>query len=68
MAVALDPAVATRTNRCYVAVETGSELCRGQSVVDHLHLLGRPPNAVVVVEASRERFLRMLFGAVAGPT
>lgn len=68
MAVALEPAVATRTSHCFVAVETGSELCRGQSVVDHLHLLGRPPNAEVVVEASRERFLRMLFGAVAGPT
>jgi purine nucleosidase len=68
MAVALDPAVATRVSRCFVAVETGSELCRGQSVVDHLHLLGRQPNAEVVVEASRERFLRMLFEAVTGPT
>jgi purine nucleosidase len=64
MAVALDPAVATRTNRCFVAVETESELCRGQSVVDHLHLLGREPNVEVVLEASRERFLRMLFEAV----
>ena len=68
MAVALDHAVATRTSRCFVAVETGSELCRGQSVVDHLHLLGRQPNAEVVVEASRELFLRMLYGAVTSPT
>jgi purine nucleosidase len=62
----LDPTVATRAQRCFVAIETVSELCRGQSVVDHLHLLGREPNAEVVVEASREQFLRILFDAVRG--
>jgi purine nucleosidase len=64
MAIALDPTVATRTHRCFVAIETVSPLCRGQSVVDHLHLMGREPNAEVVMEASREQFLRMLFDAV----
>jgi purine nucleosidase len=64
MAIALDPTIATRAHRCFVAIETVSELCRGQSVVDHLHLLGREPNAEVVVEASREQFLRILFDAV----
>ena len=64
MAIALDPAVATRTHRCFVAIETVSPLCRGQSVVDHFHLLGREPNAEVVMEASREQFLRMLYDAV----
>jgi purine nucleosidase len=64
MAIALDPTVATRAHRCFVAIETVSELCRGQSVVDHLHLLGREPNAEVVVEALREQFLRILFDAV----
>ena len=63
-AIALEPGVATRTSRCFVAVETGGEWCRGQSVVDHLDLLGREPNAEVVVEASRERFLRILSEAV----
>jgi purine nucleosidase len=64
MAVALDPAVATHTERCFVAIETRGDLCRGQSVVDRLGILGREPNAEVVLEASRERFLRMLFEAV----
>jgi purine nucleosidase len=64
MAIALDPKVATRTQRCFVAIETVSPLCRGQSVVDHLHLMGREPNAEVVMEASREQFLRILFDAV----
>jgi purine nucleosidase len=64
MAVALDPAVATDTQRCFVAIETQSDLCRGQSVVDHLELLGREPNAEVVLAASRERFLQILYDSV----
>jgi purine nucleosidase len=64
MAVALDPSVATHTERCFVAVETRGDLCRGQSVVDRLGILGREPNAEVVLEASRDRFVRMLFDAV----
>jgi purine nucleosidase len=64
MAVALDPAVATHTERCFVAIETRGDLCRGQSVVDRLGILGREPNAEVVIEASRESFVRMLFDAV----
>ena len=43
------------------------DLCRGQSVVDRLGILGRQPNAEVVLEASRERFVRMLFDAVSEP-
>jgi purine nucleosidase len=64
MAIALDSTVATRTHHCFVAIETVSPLCRGQSVVDHLHLMGREPNAEVIMEASREQFLRILFDAV----
>ena len=37
-----------------VAVETQSDLCRGQTVVDHLMMMGRPPNVEVVLEVSRE--------------
>jgi len=64
MAIALDPQTAIRTERLFVAIETESSLCRGQSVVDHLHVLGREPNAEVVREASRQRFLNMLHEAV----
>jgi purine nucleosidase len=64
MAIALDPTVATVTQRRFVAIETQSNLCRGQSVVDHLQLMGREPNAEVVTEASRQKFLQMLRDAV----
>lgn len=64
IAIALDPGVATATERRFVAIETASALCRGQSVVDHLQVMGREPNVEVVVSASRERFLRLLFDAV----
>lgn len=66
MAVALDPAVATKTRRLFVAVETGGAWSRGQTVVDRLGVTGREPNVEVVAEASRERFLDMLHAAVAG--
>ncbi|MCP4258526.1 MAG: nucleoside hydrolase, partial [Planctomycetes bacterium] len=64
MAVALDPSVATSTKFLYVAIETESELCRGQSVVDHLAVTKHEPNVEVVLEASREKFLRILYDAV----
>ena len=67
MAVALDPAVATRTERRFVAVETGGEWCRGQTVVVHpeLTIVGEyEPNVEVVEEASRERFFELLYEAV----
>jgi len=63
-AIALKPEVATETKSLYVAIETQSELCRGQSVVDHYGVLGQEPNAEVIMKASREQFLRMLFDAV----
>jgi purine nucleosidase len=64
MAVALDPAVASRTEPLFVAIEADSELCRGQTVVDHLAITEQEPNVEVVLEASRDRFLRILYDAV----
>jgi purine nucleosidase len=64
MAVALDPSVATRTKSLYVAIETDSELCRGQTVVDHLAVTKHEPNAEVILEASRKKFLHILHDAV----
>ena len=67
MAVAFEPAVATGTERRFVAVETGGEWCRGQTVVHHHGIAGVDeyvPNVEVVGEASRERFLEMLYEAV----
>jgi len=65
MAVALEPDVATVVKRLRVDIETKSELTRGATVVDHLRVSGREPNADVVLEASRERFLEVLRAAIA---
>ncbi len=64
MAVALDPSVATMTKHLFVAIETESELCRGQTVVDHQAITKHKPNVEVVLKASREKFLRILYDAV----
>jgi len=64
IAVAIDPAVATVVKPLYVEIETKSELTRGATVVDHLGITGQTPNANVVLEAARERFLRLLYAAV----
>jgi purine nucleosidase len=64
MAVALEPEVATQTRSLHVAIETESDLCRGQSVVDHMAIMGQRPNAEVVLEASRERFWNLLCESV----
>jgi len=64
MAVALEPDVATVVKHLRVDIETKSELTRGATVVDHLRVSGREPNADVVLEASRERFLEVLRAAL----
>ena len=63
-AIALEPKVATETRSLFVAIENESELCRGQSVVDHYGVLGEEPNTEVVLNASRKRFWDMLCDAV----
>jgi inosine-uridine nucleoside N-ribohydrolase len=64
-AIALDPEVATRVQHLHVAVETVGELTRGETVVDYRGAT-EPPNADVVLEASRERFFALLRDALRG--
>jgi purine nucleosidase len=64
MAVAIDPSIATKTERRYVQIDTQSDLTLGQTVVDQLGVTGKPPNATVVKEASRERFIQLLHDSV----
>ncbi|MGB2983258.1 MAG: PfkB family carbohydrate kinase [Candidatus Bipolaricaulia bacterium] len=68
MSVALDPSVATVTERLHVEIETTSALTRGATVVDHLRVTEQEPNAEIVLEASRERFFEILRGAVRDPS
>jgi purine nucleosidase len=60
MAVALEPQIATQVVERFVTVVTDSAICRGQTVVDHLGLTGRPANARVVIEADRAQFIELL--------
>ncbi|MBM3942330.1 MAG: nucleoside hydrolase [SAR202 cluster bacterium] len=46
VAYAINPGL-FQTEDLYVAVETGSELCRGQTVADRNKTTGRPPNVKV---------------------
>ncbi len=64
MAVAIDPSVATRVERRFVAVETGGAWGRGQTMIDDLEVTGHPANVDVVREASRDRFLALLYAAM----
>jgi purine nucleosidase len=77
MAVALDPAVATRKSRHAVDVECEGTLTRGMTVVDQLDVVRRglanmagwpegrrEPNATVVWALDVPRFKEMLFAAL----
>jgi purine nucleosidase len=66
MAHAIDPATATRTVSLHLDVETESELTRGMVVMDRLGLTHGRPNATVVLEADRNRFLDLLRDALSG--
>jgi len=60
MAIAIDRSIATGVLRRNVRVETRGDLTEGQTVVDHLEIERLAPNADVVVEASRDGFIRLL--------
>lgn len=64
MAIAINKDVATDVRRLFVAIETSSELCRGQTVVDHRNVLRQTANVDVVLEASHQLFMQMLYDAV----
>ncbi|GAB4211813.1 MAG: nucleoside hydrolase [Roseiflexaceae bacterium] len=66
MAIAIDPAIATQTLRAPVLVETSDGPCRGQTILDHRSILGRPHAAEVVLAADRARFVALLERAL-GP-
>ncbi|HEY5629165.1 MAG TPA: nucleoside hydrolase, partial [Candidatus Limnocylindrales bacterium] len=61
VAIAIDPSIATDVRRLNVRVETADGIATGQTVIDHLGVEHLTPNADVVVEASRERFLELLY-------
>jgi purine nucleosidase len=64
MAVALEPGVATRSEKLFVTIETEGYWSRGQTIVDHMGFTRREKNVQVVLEANRARFIEMLHEAV----
>lgn len=63
-AIAIDPSIATKTAHYYIDIETHSDLTRGQTVVDYNGTLGKKPNVELVIEASHQKFMEMLFASV----
>jgi purine nucleosidase len=60
MAVAIDPSIAIDAPELNVVIETRGEFTRGATVCDHTGYSRRPRNTTVVLEASRDGFVRML--------
>jgi inosine-uridine nucleoside N-ribohydrolase len=54
-----------RTERRHVAIECGSELCRGRTVVDLWRVTGNAPNARVGVDVDAGAFLELLVERIA---
>ncbi|UJH67816.1 nucleoside hydrolase [Allomuricauda sp. SCSIO 65647] len=60
MAIAIDPAIATKTKKAYVTVLQNDDWSRGQTVIDYVGTTGCPSNAEIVLEADSDRFMNML--------
>ncbi|MFM9084968.1 MAG: nucleoside hydrolase, partial [Acidimicrobiia bacterium] len=64
MCAAIDETVVARDVHARVDVHLGHGEARGQTVVDHLGVTGRPANARVILRADRARFVAMLRDAL----
>ncbi|MEI7742746.1 MAG: nucleoside hydrolase [Chloroflexota bacterium] len=65
-AAALDPALVLRSEAWSVDVDTAGGAADGLTIADRRGLLGRRPNADVVLEADADEFLRRLVDRVGG--
>jgi ribosylpyrimidine nucleosidase len=63
VAAVLEPGL-LQTRPMRVDIECESDLTRGETVCDFYGVTGRAPNAEVGVELDRERFFRLLYGAL----
>ncbi len=68
MAVALEPAICTLRERCYVDVETQSELTRGMTVVDRNGVLNKTPNVEVCYGIDVARWKALLVELLREPS
>lgn len=64
MSVAIDSSMSISEIWKYVRVHLGDGDTRGQTIVDHLEVLGRNQNCRVVLRVDRERFVAMIRDAL----
>lgn len=64
MAVAIDSSVATEVKKAYVTILTNNDFSRGQTAIDYIGATGNEPNASVVLQADRSKFIKMLHEAL----
>ncbi len=64
MAVAIEPGIVTKAQKCYVQIERMGKYTRGQSIVDWQNSLGIPPNASIVLEIDADRFDELMHQSV----
>jgi len=64
MSVAIDSSMSISEIRKYVRVHLGDGDTRGQTIVDHLEVLGKAQNCRVVLRVDRKRFVAMIRDAL----
>ena len=64
MSVAIDSSMSSSEIQKHVRIHLGDGDTRGQTIIDHLDVLGRSPNCRVVLRVDRERFVAMLRAAL----
>ncbi len=64
MAVAIDSSVATEVKEAYVTILTNDDYSRGQTAIDYIGATGNIPNASIVLQADRNKFIKMLHKAL----
>ncbi|MCS6907531.1 MAG: nucleoside hydrolase, partial [Anaerolineales bacterium] len=67
MAVAIDESLVLRSAKKAVTVECFGSLTRGQSIVDWNDILGKEPNAEIVLEVDHRRYVEMLKQSLSEP-
>ncbi len=60
VAIAMDESLIQKSERKAVTVECQGSLTRGQSIVDWNGILGKKPNAEIVLEIDQRRYVEML--------
>lgn len=59
-AVAIDPSIITRSEEHYLAVELDGKLTRGMTCVDWWDTSEKAPNAELILELDRDKFVQMM--------